>query len=112
VIPTAIRNHLEHEDLHVLYEVRDLVAGLISRKEVLLVPSDKPRDQGGKREVLEERHSDSMTFRLEKVSCGKNCKGCPHGPYWYGYWRKGGKTHSKYIGKNLLSTETKDGVVV
>jgi hypothetical protein len=42
-----------------------------------------------------------MTFRLERVSCGKNCKGCPHGPYWYGYWREGGKTRSKYIGKNL-----------
>jgi hypothetical protein len=112
VIPRAIRNHLEHEDLPVLYEIRDLVAELISRKEVPLGPSDKSRNQGAKREVLEERHSEAMTFRLEKVSCGKNCKGCPHGPYWYGYWREGGKTRSKYIGKSLLSTKTKKGVVV
>ncbi len=48
-----------------------------------------------------------MTFRLERVSCGKNCKGCPHGPYWYGYWREGGKTHSKYIGKNLRKSGAK-----
>jgi hypothetical protein len=45
--------------------------------------------------------SGSITYRLERVSCGKGCKGCPHGPYWYGYWKEGGKTRSKYIGKNL-----------
>jgi hypothetical protein len=101
VIPRAIRSSLEHEDLPVLYEVKDLVAELISKKEEPHDLPSKSRDQGAKREILEERHSDSMTFRLERVSCGKHCKGCPHGPYWYGYWREGGKTHSKYIGKNL-----------
>jgi hypothetical protein len=101
VIPIVIRDILEHEDLPDLYEVRDLVAELISKKEEPHNLPRKSRNQSGSREVLEERHSDSMTFRLERVSCGKNCKGCPHGPYWYGYWREGGKTHSKYIGKNL-----------
>ena len=85
----------------VLYEIRDLVAELISKKEVRSNQPSESRDQSARREILEERHSDSMTYRLERVSCGKNCKGCPHGPYWYGYWREGGKTHSKYIGKNL-----------
>ena len=107
VIPRAIRSSLVHEDLPVLYEVKDLVAELISKKEVPPEQLDKSRGQSGKREVLEERHSDSMTFRLERVSCGKNCKGCPHGPYWYGYWREGGKTHSKYIGKNLRKSGAK-----
>ena len=107
MIPRAIRSSLEHEDLPVLYEVKDLVAEMISRKEEPLDPPSKSRDQSGTREVLEERHSDSMTFRLEKVSCGKNCKGCPHGPYWYGYWREGGKTRSKYIGKKLDAQKLK-----
>jgi hypothetical protein len=100
VLPRSIRNLLAHEDMSVLYEIRDLVAELISTKEMPLEQSGKSRHQGA-REVLEERHSEAMTFRLERVSCGKNCKGCPHGPYWYGYWREGGKTRSKYIGKNL-----------
>lgn len=39
------------------------------------------------------------TWRSEWVRCGKNCKGCPHGPYWYTYWREGGKLHKKYEGK-------------
>ncbi len=77
------------------------------KKEVPLKPADKPRDKNSRREVLEERHSGSITYRQERVSCGKNCKGCPHGPYWYGYWREGGKTHSKYIGKNLRNLSGK-----
>jgi hypothetical protein len=39
------------------------------------------------------------TVRIESVMCGKKCKGCPHGPYMYVYWKQGGKTRKKYIGK-------------
>ena len=34
------------------------------------------------------------------MKCGKkSCKGCPHGPYWYGFNHRKGKTTSKYFGK-------------
>jgi hypothetical protein len=108
LIPKAIIHTLNHQDLAVLYEIRDLVLCLISERGKPPLAEELPDD----REVLDVQTTGCITYRLEKVSCGKNCKGCPHGPYWYGYWREGGKTHSKYIGKNLLSTETKDGVVV
>jgi len=40
-----------------------------------------------------------VTYRLEEVRCGKqNCARCPHGPYWYAYWRENGKVRSKYLG--------------
>ena len=26
-----------------------------------------------------------------------------HGPYWYSYWKKDGKTKSKYVGKSRPS---------
>ena len=39
------------------------------------------------------------SVRIESVMCGKKCKGCPHGPYMYVYWKQGGKTRKKYIGK-------------
>ncbi|NMB85709.1 MAG: hypothetical protein GYA29_05620 [Methanothrix sp.] len=101
MLPKSIHDRLQEQDLMALYEIRDLVAGLILKKEASLQEPTRPARMDAKREVVEERHSGSMTYRLERVSCGKNCKGCPHGPYWYGYWREGGKTHSKYIGKNL-----------
>lgn len=44
----------------------------------------------------------SITFRYETVRCGKpNCSRCPHGPYWYAYWKENGRTRSRYIGRSL-----------
>lgn len=44
----------------------------------------------------------AITFRQEMVRCGKEgCTRCPHGPYWYAYWREGGRMRSRYIGKEL-----------
>lgn len=42
-----------------------------------------------------------VTYRQERVRCGREgCAKCPHGPYWYAYWREGGKLRSRYIGKD------------
>ena len=52
-------------------------------------------------EVVE---SGSVTYRLETVRCGKEgCRTCPHGPYWYAYYREGDKLRSRYIGRELPS---------
>lgn len=53
-----------------------------------------------------ERHVDEemgrVTYRLETVRCGRaGCRSCPHGPYWYAYWREDGKLRSRYIGVEL-----------
>ena len=43
---------------------------------------------------------------LQKVKCGKDKCRCSkpggdlHGPYWYLFTKSGGKTRSKYIGKD------------
>ena len=43
----------------------------------------------------------AVSFRQELVRCGKpGCKTCPHGPYWYAYWREGGRVRSRYIGRH------------
>ncbi|HLJ08941.1 MAG TPA: hypothetical protein VKX24_10410 [Acidimicrobiia bacterium] len=40
-----------------------------------------------------------VTYRREEVRCGKaNCTRCPHGPYWYAYWRENGRLRSRYLG--------------
>lgn len=59
------------------------------------------------REVVEEKPAPRGTYRLELVNCGKDrCKKCvggpSHGPYWYHYFRRGGRLTSRYVGKNLL----------
>ena len=43
-----------------------------------------------------------VTYRQEHVRCGKDrCQSCPHGPYWYAYWKEDGRTRSRYIGRHL-----------
>lgn len=56
-------------------------------------------------DLLERRGADrvpdgtKISYRREEVRCGKsNCTRCPHGPYWYAYWREGGRLRSKYLG--------------
>jgi hypothetical protein len=44
----------------------------------------------------------AVTYRQESVKCGKRgCTRCPHGPYWYAYWREEGRLRSRYVGKTL-----------
>ena len=55
-------------------------------------------------EAAEVVESGSVTYRLESVKCGKEgCRTCPHGPYWYAYYREGDKLRSRYIGRELPS---------
>ena len=43
-----------------------------------------------------------VKLRQQHVRCGKpNCSRCPHGPYWYAYWREDGRRKSRYVGKLL-----------
>ena len=44
----------------------------------------------------------SLSYRQEHVRCGKDgCGRCPHGPYWYAYWKEAGRTRKRYIGRTL-----------
>lgn len=44
----------------------------------------------------------SATIREERIKCGKSCLMCPHGPYYYAYWKEGnGKLKKKYVGTRI-----------
>lgn len=43
-----------------------------------------------------------LRYRRQSVNCGKSsCSQCPHGPYWYAFWKEGGRTRKRYIGRHL-----------
>ncbi len=66
------------------------------------VLQERRAGQSASAPVKMEKQVGSLTFRYETVRCGKeNCSRCPHGPYWYAYWKEGGRTHSRYIGRTL-----------
>ena len=55
--------------------------------------------------VIEEKRSDYVTYRRERISCGEHefkCNmGLLDGPFWYAYYRRDHRLISKYIGKNF-----------
>ncbi len=77
---------------------------ILKAEEVARAESVIPR-----RQVVEERTIENMTYRLEGVRCGKDkCKcarGKLHGPYWYSYGRIEGKVKSRYVGKTLPNNQ-------
>jgi hypothetical protein len=86
---------LRRLDRHDLRRVAIFVRGLL----VALGDDFAAQDEG----------EQGVTYRLESVRCGKpNCKSCPHGPYWYAYYRDGGKLRSRYIGRELPTLESDD----
>ena len=59
-------------------------------------------DFGGEAPELVTGEEAGVSYRLEEVRCGKaGCTSCPHGPYWYAYFREQGKLRSRYIGRDL-----------
>jgi hypothetical protein len=86
------------EDTEALNDLRDWLSGTIEENlEPLVETQTKPG-----RELVDEKRIGASLYQLEKVRCGKGaCKSCPHGPYWYGYRRTGGKLKSWYVGKDL-----------
>lgn len=84
------------------YDLRRLmifVRGLLLHREGPDFDAPEPRGKPSK-----------VTYRLEPVRCGKRgCTTCPHGPYWYAYWREGGRLRSRYIGKTLPRGENVRG---
>jgi lysyl-tRNA synthetase class I len=87
-----------------------LKAVVKARKQEQAVVQPIPLKQG--REVLETRSAGTVTYRLEKVKCGKKkckcAKGKLHGPYWYAYHWNGKKLASTYIGKTFRAAITSE----
>lgn len=57
---------------------------------------------GGAGPRFDDGDGPRVGYRQQSVRCGKpSCTRCPHGPYWYAYWREGGKVRTRYVGKAL-----------
>ena len=86
-IPRELVSEVRRLDEYDLRRLMILVRGLLLHADGAPDPPPTPR---------------RVTYRQEHVRCGKQrCTTCPHGPYWYAYWKEGGRTRSRYIGRHL-----------
>lgn len=89
-LPRELVRDVRRLDEHELRRLLILVRGL------LLVADGVPQGHVDPAVGLQ------VTYRQEHVRCGKpSCTACPHGPYWYAYWREDGRRRSRYIGRHL-----------
>lgn len=110
-VPQYIQEGLPKQDADTLREIR---AYIDARLEYLETPPSEDEVEDVERrlekvdeddlsedaqEEYEEIDAPAVSMYLEKRSCGKDCSGCPHGPYIYAYWRDGDKVRAKYLGK-------------
>lgn len=91
-------------ELETLRTERARIDARISELEALLLTEEVQAKDG----VAEVRPSKSGggSYVHQYTKCGKPTCRCAkggklHGPYWYFYWKEGGKTKCKYIGKDL-----------
>ena len=85
-IDRALIRQIRALDEYDLRRLQIFVRGLLADDEPAAGPAPEPRQ---------------VTFRQELVRCGKpGCRTCPHGPYWYAYWREDGRVRSRYIGRH------------
>lgn len=90
-IPRELVGQIRRLDEYDLRRLMILIRGLLLHADG--PPDEEPRVQAGPRKV---------SYRQEYVRCGKDrCRTCPHGPYWYAYWKEEGRTRSRYIGRHL-----------
>jgi hypothetical protein len=88
------RRHRETPD-YIAKILREVEVKLL-KKEIFICAPPRVID-----EIIEARIKGKVYLLKRLVRCGKSCRGCPHGPYWYGYYRAKGSFFSFYIGKDL-----------
>lgn len=89
-LPRELIGAVRRLDEYELRRLQILVRGL-------LLHADGPLDDA----ELAAGHP-RVSYRREQVRCGKSgCRGCPHGPYWYAYWKEEGRTRKQYVGRHL-----------
>lgn len=67
--------------------------------ELIKYRQQRPTEVDEDEALVEVSDDDSgETQAITKIPCGKECNGCPHGPYEYRVHREGKKLKWEYIG--------------
>jgi len=94
----AINVYAEHESkLLQMKRVLDDIFDIVNLLKEALIEKEKRRERGEYGGF--SRRSRGGCFVVKYVTCGKNCRGCPHGPYLYHVVGVNGKKKWTYLGR-------------
>jgi hypothetical protein len=85
-------------DRDVIDAVRDMDEHELRR--LLMLTQARLEGTGVDTGLLAGSGNPKVHLRRRLVRCGKaSCTTCPHGPYWYAFWRENGRRRSRYVGR-------------
>lgn len=93
-IPKYLRDGVKKQDLQDLYKLKEYIVEVIEYRNI-----DTVTNVADDEEIMDVQDSKKGSVVLKKIPCGKECSGCPHGPYKYRVYRKDGDVKWDYIGK-------------
>jgi len=98
-IPAYVVDGIDRQDaaaLEAIAEYANARRDYLDALEARDLGEDDITDDG--EEVVDVEDSDNGTVVIKKVPCGKDCDGCPHGPYKYVVRRDGDSLNWDYKG--------------
>jgi hypothetical protein len=94
-VPNYVAEGLERQDEETLRDIQEYVTELIEWQNERVDPEEVLEDE---EEVVGVEEDERGTVVEKKVPCGKDCDGCPHGPYRYLAYREGNTVKTEYLG--------------
>jgi len=98
-IPAYVVDGIDRQGVETLTAIEEYARARRQHLEALEardLDEDELADAGD--EVLDVEESSAGTVVIKKVPCGKDCEGCPHGPYKYIVRRDGDSLEWEYKG--------------
>jgi len=98
-IPAYVVDGIDRQDVETLEAIEEYARARREHLEALEerdLAQDELADAG--EDLVDVEDTDSGTVVIKKVPCGKDCDGCPHGPYKYIVRREGDSLSWEYDG--------------
>jgi len=99
-LPAYVTDPMERQSPDALEAIRNYADELLAyHRAVEAQDLDGDDLAGDGEEVVDVEDDGDETIVVKKVPCGKDCDGCPHGPYKYSVQREGDSLNWEYLGK-------------
>lgn len=99
-IPAYVVNGIDRQGITTLKAIEEYARKrreFLTALEAQELDEDNLADPG--EEVVDVKDKEGGTVVIKKVPCGKDCGGCPHGPYKYVVSRDGDSLNWEYKGR-------------
>ncbi|WP_273837083.1 hypothetical protein [Halococcus sp. PRR34] len=101
IIPEYVREGVERQDTTILRQIATWCEQLADYRDERPIEVDDDEELVEVNEDGGDGGDDGSggTQVIKKIPCGKDCNGCPHGPYEYRVKRQGKNLKWEYIGR-------------